>query len=73
MKHQIDDDCIVGRYNTGLQAKLSALTQAIMGTSLRTKNQCENYLKKIAVDTVVQYSLGDPSKSEVNWPRTKAE
>lgn len=44
-----------------------------MGTSLRTKNQCEDYLKKIAVDTIVQYSLGDPSKSEVNWPRIERD
>lgn len=65
MKHQIDDDSIIGNYTTDLQAKMSALTRAIVGTSLRTKNQCEDYLKKIAVDTIVQYSLGDPSKSEV--------
>lgn len=65
MKHQIDGDRIISKYDAGLQTKMSALTQAIMGTCLRTKNQCEDYTKKIAVDTVVQYSLGDPSKVEV--------
>lgn len=65
MKHHIDDDSIIANYNAGLQTKMKTLTRVIMGTNLRTKNECEDYLKKIAVDTIVQYSLGDPSKSEV--------
>lgn len=73
MKHEIDDENIIGQYNTGLQAKMSSLLRAIMDTSLRTKNQCKEFLKKIAVDIIVQYALGDPTKSEVNCVRASGD
>lgn len=73
MKHQIDANDIIDNYNKCVQTKMRALTRAIIGTSLRTKNECDDYLKKMAVDTIVQYSLGDPSKSEVRRSIIKAE
>lgn len=67
MKHQIDDGSIVEQYNTGLKAKMGSLLRTIMDTTLRTKNQCDDFLKKISVNIIVQYSLGDPTKSEVSY------
>lgn len=68
MKHQTDAVAVINKFTVNLQTQMSPLTQTIMSTRLHTKNLCEDLMKKIAVDTIVQYSLGDPSTPEVSKP-----
>lgn len=65
MEHPIDKDHVTAKHKQDLELKIKPLTQAIIESSFKSKENTDNYIKKIAVDIIVHCSLGDPSKPEV--------
>lgn len=65
MDYSVDEKRIIATKNDRLEAKMKPLTRTILENRLKSKNDCDEYVKKIAVDITVHNSLGNPSKFEV--------
>lgn len=61
-----DEKRIIANENDRVEAKMKPLTLTIYNTRLKLIADCDEYAKKIAVDIIVHYSLGNPSNFEVH-------
>lgn len=66
MDHTTDKNQIIGRYCERLMLKTQPLTQDIINNVLHSKHDDDKYLKKIATEIIVHFSLGNPVKTEVS-------
>lgn len=67
MRNEINERSIINEHENELMATMSTLTHAIITTKLKFgKNDFEDFFKKIALHTILYYSLGEPKRSEVS-------
>lgn len=65
MDHAIDKHQIIERHRDRLLAKTQPLTKDIINSNSHSKHDDNIFFRKIAMDIIVQHSLGSPSKPEV--------
>lgn len=65
MDHAIDKHQIIEKHRDRLLAKTQPLTKDIIHSNSQSKQDDNIFFRKIAVDIIVQHSLGSPSKPEV--------
>lgn len=61
MNPSIDKDRMIAKQKNELNDKMKPLTTTIINCRLKSKKECDEYVKKIAVDIIAHYSLGPPS------------
>lgn len=66
IQNTVEKERIVDKYKSQLAARTQVLTNDIVSSIITTSRDCGYYFKKVAVDVVVQYSLGNPSQKEVS-------
>lgn len=66
MNNYIDNSRIIEKYRNGLDEKMRPLTRSIINTQLKSKKECDEYMKKLAVDIIAHYALGNPENVQVN-------
>lgn len=67
MHHYIDKNRIIETQRNVLDDKMRPLTRTIINTQLKSKKECDEYMKKLAVDIIAHYSLGSPENAQVNY------
>lgn len=63
INHYIDKRQIIAKHQTSMNEKMEPLTRLIINTRLKSKKECDEYLKKLAVDIIAHYALGNPETS----------
>lgn len=66
MNSYIDKNRIVEKHRMGLDEKMRPLTRSIISTQLKSKKECDEYMKKLAVDIIAHYALGSPENAQVH-------
>lgn len=66
MNNNIDKNRIIEKHRNGLDEKMRPLTRSIINTQLKSKKECDEYIKKLAVDIIAHYALGSPENLQVN-------
>lgn len=66
MNHYIDKNRIIEKQRIVLDDKMRPLTRSIINTQIKLKKECDEYMKKIAVDIIAHYALGCPENVQVN-------
>lgn len=67
MDHYIDKNRIIAKHQTEMNEKMEPLTRQIINTRLKSKTECDEYMKKLAVDIIAHYALGNPGQSQVRF------
>lgn len=65
MDHYIDKNRIIEKHRNEFDEKMRPLTRSIINTQLKSKKECDEYMKKLAVDIIARYALGSPENSQV--------
>lgn len=65
MDHFIDKNRIIEKHRSGQDEKMRPLTRSIINTQLKSKKECDEYMKKLAVDIIAHYGLGSPENTQV--------
>lgn len=63
--HYIDKHRIIAKHHADMEEKMKPLSRLIINTSLKSKNECDEYVKKLAVDIIAFYALGNPENAQV--------
>lgn len=63
--HYIDKHRIIAKHRADMEEKMKPLSRLIINTSLKSKNECDEYVKKLAVDIIAFYALGNPENAQV--------
>ncbi|XP_031633398.1 cilia- and flagella-associated protein 206 [Contarinia nasturtii] len=63
--HYIDKSRIITKHQATMNAKMEPLTRLIINTRLKSKSECDEYVKKLAVDIIAHYGLGNPENGQV--------
>lgn len=71
MTNYIDKNRIIEKHRNNLDEKMRPLTRSIINTQLKSKKECDEYMKKLAVDIIAHYALGSPDNAQVNHFRSK--
>lgn len=66
MNNYIDKNRIAEKHRLELNEKMRPLTRAIINTQLKSKKECDEYMKKLAVDIIAHYALGSPENAQVH-------
>lgn len=65
INHYIDKNQIITKHQTDIDVKMEPLTRLIINTRLKSKIECDEYVKKLAVDIIAHYALGNPENGQV--------
>lgn len=66
MNNYINKNQIIEKHRNDLDKKMRPLTRSIINTQLKSKKECDEYMKKLAVDIIAHYALGSPENAQVN-------
>lgn len=62
----IDKNRIIAKHQSNMDAKMKPLTRLIIDSRLKSKKECDEYVKKLAVDIIAYYALGNPENTQVS-------
>lgn len=63
--HHIDKHRIIAQHQHDLDGKMQPLFRSIIETRLKSKKECDEYVKMLAVDIIAHYALGNPENTQV--------
>lgn len=72
MDHHIDKHRIIAKHQSSLDEKMQPLIRLIINTRLKSKKECDEYVKMLAVDIIAFYALGNPENAQVRNPFASA-
>lgn len=61
----IDKNRIIAKHQAAMNAKMEPLTRLIINTRLKSKTECDEYMKKLSVDIIAHFALGNPENGQV--------
>lgn len=64
------DESLLSKHEQELDRIMKPLYSVIINTRLKSKKDCNEYVKKIASDITTFYSLGDISNADVGYSYT---
>lgn len=67
INHSIDKNQIIAKHQNDMREKMEPLTRLIINTRLKSKTECDEYVKKLAVDIIAHYALGNAENDQVSW------
>lgn len=65
MNNFIEKNRIIAKHQSDMNEKMRPLTELIINTRLKSKTECDDYVKKLAVDIIAYYALGNPENAQV--------
>lgn len=66
INNSIDKTQIVAKHQNEMREKMKPLTRSIIDTRLKSKTECDEYVKKLAVDIIAQSALGNAKNEQVS-------
>lgn len=63
--HFIDKHRIIAQHQHDSDEKMRPLSRSIIETRLKSKAECDEYVKMLAVDIIAHYALGNPENAQV--------
>lgn len=66
INNSIDKIQIIAKHQNDMREKMKPLTRLIINTRLKSKTECDEYVKKLAVDIIAQYALGNAENDQVS-------
>lgn len=66
INNHIDKNRIIEQHEANMNLKMKPLTHLIISTRLKGRNECDDYVKKLAVDIIAYYGLGNPENAQVS-------
>lgn len=67
MSSYIDKNRIIEKHRNGLDEKMRPLTRSIINKQIKSKKECDEYMKKLAVDIIAHYALGSSENAQVKY------
>lgn len=64
--NHIDIDRMIAKQRADMVEQIEPLTRSIINTRLKSKKECGEYMKKLAVDIIAYYALGNPENGQVS-------